>query len=149
MVKHLDHIYRDRYIITEMVDSRVYDSRQIYWKDIPDWSNVVKITAKMKKHTYAVSIPQDQGFLCFINFRIGGSEPHIYPNGKPRYIVNAKGDITGIARKQIHRWCIGWTDGHQMTYKEIDFQDPSIMKEKRSLLSRCLLHPSLTGSFNG
>lgn len=140
MRRHLDSEYRGRFLLYRMADTRVFDSRHTNWREI-DWENVISITAHMVNNSYQVSIADKAAFKCFMNFRKHGNEPYILPNGKQYYTIESGKKV--LQRRDIHKWCIGWTDGHLMYYKEIDFANPLQCTDKVEKLDRAHIHPRI------
>jgi len=109
IVRHLDNEYRRRWELYYTPD-KVYDSREVNWKDIPR-DKVYNIEAYIEGQVYAVD-NYSPGFMSFIRWRFGGQEW-----------------IDGILHK-INIWCVGWTDGVTCFMKEIQFKDGSMTEKE-------------------
>lgn len=118
IVKSLDSEYRRRWELY-ITPSKVYDSREINWKDIPR-DKIYKIESHVEGKVYVVD-NLSPNFMSFIRWRFGGHEW-----------------IDGVKQK-IDVWCIGFTDGETCFMKEIQFKDGS-MKEAEYPLERFKNH---------
>jgi hypothetical protein len=96
-----DSEFRARYKIFELSDGTFFDSREIYWRNIPKWEEVVKITIYIRDKVHVFDKPGD-GFLILT---------HQYMN--PNYI----------------EWCCGYIKGKTAHLTNIDFQSGEIAKE--------------------
>lgn len=109
IVKHLDSCYRRRWELY-YTPNKVYDSREVNWKDIPI-NEVYSIESYIEGQIHTVD-NYDSGFVSFIRWRFGGQEW-----------------IDGEVHK-IDVWCIGWTDGVTCFMKEIEFKDGSMTEKE-------------------
>lgn len=133
MYKHLDSEYRNKWEEFVLEDGTVENSRLKNWRDVA-WEKVVKIRAHLGDYTY-VSDNSGQGFLAFMNFRWGGSNP----------AYNSKGEYTGHIPLDI--WTIGWTDGKNCFLMDLDVPTGKLLKNYVAPLFQFVshVHPNVRG----
>ena len=117
-----DDEYRARYKIFELADGTYYDSREIYWRNIPKFDEVVKITIHIRDEVHVFKNAHD-GFVIL---------SHRYVN--PTYTEWCCGFIKG---KEVHLTNLNFKTGK----KEKDY------KEKRETMN-AHIHPLLKKKLN-
>ena len=133
MALHLDSEYRGRYEEYIMQDGTVYNSREINWRDISNWYEVVKIIVHLKEKVWEIDCTNEEGFMGYVRLRNGGQLAQFNAQGQP------------MAPKVIHEWCFGWTDGVKVYLKVVDFKTgeelPSEIRNYDDTINH--IHPSL------
>jgi len=126
MKKHLDDIYRKRWIEFQLINGDINDSRFINWRDV-QWDQVVKITAFLCGNIHVFEKTNKENFKFFMNFRWTGI-------------------IKGV---KINEWSIGWTDGTQCYMTNIDFYSGNIVNTTIESLKNFKkhIHPVFIGDY--
>ena len=109
--KHLDNEYKQapgNYHYVEFIteDGKVYDSREINWKDTP-WDKMIELKVYLKKEIQSIKKPPNA--LGMFHFRWGG-----YDNDN---------------KQTIAEWCIGWFTKQIAHLKYINFKTGKLIKE--------------------
>lgn len=133
MALHLDNEYRKRYEQYIMLDGTIYDSREINWRDIPDWNNVERIKIYNRDKVWEINHLLEPNFKGYVRLRNGGQLAQFNAQGQP------------MQPKIIQEWCFGWTDGIKVYLKVIDFKTgeelPPEIRDYDGTINH--IHPSL------
>jgi len=106
---HLDNIYRNRWQEYDLADGQKFDSREIYWRQLP-WEQVIAITTFIKNKKYLTHCNQPD-FKFFVVYRWAGQE----------WLNNVK--------HKIAEWAVGWSNGTQSFMTDISFKTGEIIRQ--------------------
>jgi len=105
----LDNIYRERWQEYILADGRKFDSREIYWRQLP-WEQVISVVTHIRGKTYLTHCNHSDFKFCVVYRWAGMDWQH---NEKHR----------------IKQWAVGWSNGERSFMTDIDFKTGKIARQ--------------------
>lgn len=132
MAKHLDSEYRRRWEEYIFYNGDKILSRNINWRDIPNWNELEFIKIYMLGKWY-IEHSNHPNFKGFVRLRTCGYDK----------VLDTEKQL--FKKKPIYEWCIGWTDGVKVYLQVIDFFTGKKVRDEVRTYQGCLghLHPTL------
>lgn len=128
---HLDSEYRGRFQEYHMAGGRVYDSRQVNWRQI-EWEKVVGIVTNIRDKKY-LTHSNHPDFKFFVVYRWAGIN---YDTGRP---------------VKIREWAVGWSNGEKCFMTDIAFKTGEVVRQYVKPVSEIErhIHPRVGGQYHG